>query len=159
MKASRCTGQKQKWDLILETNKYPTTCAELREMISAEWPSFGTTDTAIVLHKDGEQNFYAVARYITSSGLREEGQPTVRQLYFSEEEAVRALWWHYQKTYPCNQFETGNRGVKLYWREYPEAECHNGVWRAIMRIACVWRAHNGETVVTSNPYAQNTVAA
>lgn len=142
---------------------YPTNTSDLKAMIDAEWPDVRTSSMAVELYdpntlqflqdrgRDGypkSQKFAAlVHRVVGSCGLEVEGMACDNaQLFFTEEEAVRALWHQYNKLTPVSDLNTDSKGVLFCWRMEPSITMHHGTYSAVMRYSCLWRDRFGEIV-------------
>lgn len=145
-----------------EKPNYPVTCAELKTMIDAEWPKVAESAMAIECIRldsmsivefsdpelpEGVDRLWVEHGVVTSGGFKAEYEPYKNsQLFFSEEEAIRALWFQYRLLTPPKDFETGSFGVLFIWRDPPEIMLRHGTDVARMRYSGVYRTRNGEHV-------------
>lgn len=137
---------------------YPTTCAELKAMIEAQWPKVRESVFAVqgvytdILEFMEESDLASIRphvwclhRVVRSCGLETEGQPCKDpQLFFTEEQAVRAMWWHYCKLTPAKNFENDETGVLFIWRMPPELDLMGGCYRGFMRYSGVYKTRDGK---------------
>lgn len=136
---------------------YPTTCAELKFMIESEWPKVivgseggsetlyeDTLDVASDHKKTERKTIRIVHRVIRGCGPEIEGYACDKPgMFFTEEHAVRALWWQYKMLSPVNAFENDGVGVLFCWRWVPEVEMRYGIYNGIMRYSGLYKVADG----------------
>lgn len=150
---------------------YPTTVAELTEMMEAGWPEVrqsaravewfvhlraGKDDNpqgkAVVFLEEDNAGVVPLVHTTYVNGIqKQEGRPLVGvQKFFTEEDAVRATWFEYMTTTPPSNFVTGYKPLCLVWRDKPEILSEHGVCKVRSRYSCVWANEEGAVVTTSH---------
>lgn len=124
---------------------YPTTCAELKAMIDTEWPL--VMDSTLLYEEFTAQNCAGIKdgmarsihRVIRGCGPEIEGTACDNPgMFFTEEQAVRALWWQYNKLSPAQDFNSDRKPLVFYWRCAPEVALTHGIWNGRMRYSGVY---------------------
>lgn len=158
------------------TAQYPTTCAELKAMISAEWPDVRESNLAVEMFYTDTLEFLPfepkaprrenvrvdalLHRYVSESGVMAEGlQRKITQLFFTEEDCVRAMWFQYNALTPSNDFNTDSKPLLFCWRENPEVCLRKGAYFGLMRYSALVRTRHGEIRSAWNDTNTKEVAA
>lgn len=82
---------------------------------------------------DDQGNVY---KFLTSNGVKEEGQAAEnRQLFFTPEEAIRAFWYYFCQLYGNDSFEYARNIDAIVWRERPHLDEHDGTYRVSARLS------------------------
>lgn len=120
---------------------WPETCESVlsREVVQMDVKAIGD-NTAV-----GGVIVTATHRVMRSSGP-DVGSLNDSQLFFTEEEAIRALWFHVNKSTPPVDFITDEKGVLFIWRDKPEINWQNGICQARMRYSVIYKTRDGDYV-------------
>jgi len=125
---------------------YPTSIEQLKEWIEGPLEvREGPKSSAFMTEMDGTRR---VEEYIafTESGPHVEGAWNTGQLFFSQQDAITAFWYQFQRqalvTGKWHHDGVAQGGSKvIYWRVKPEADNQNGIWRIYARFCitdCDW---------------------
>lgn len=136
---------------------YPTACDELKAMIDAEWPVVRESNKSIEQYEEFG-NISLKHRVLRPCGFEIEGDRCDdHPLIFSEDHAIRALWFRYKSLSPAADLCVDMKPVMFVWRNFPETHFMHGIWTARMRYSCLWRDRFGK--LTSFFAVQQSLAA
>jgi hypothetical protein len=108
-------------------------------MIDARWPVVRESYNSREKYED-YGNVELRHRVLRPCGFEVEGLNCDKHpLIFTEEHAIRALWFRYMELTPPSDFEVDTKPVLFVWREFPETNLMHGIWSARMRYSCLWR--------------------
>lgn len=137
---------------------YPTTCNDLNAMINNQWPDVRQSVNSEERYEE-YGNVVLRHRVLRPCGFEVEGSACHEHpLLFTEEHAIRALWFRYNLLTPPSDFATDMGPVMFVWRDYPETSLRNGIWSAHMRYSCLWRDRFGELVWLDKPMSKMVAA-
>lgn len=126
----------------------PRTASALKDRISTQWGDVRESLNAVEIFEIGDRSVTCRHMSMTCWGLLPENgvlPVSQRQIFFTEADAIEAMWHHYCLKTPHRDFTTDNVGVTLFWRIYPETSYFHGAgWKAYMRYGVVYKTRTGE---------------